>query len=58
MTLKMELWDKESMKDDDLIGGIIINFKNLMVQQPTLKELEIKYLNSKGVQTSAGTVRI
>lgn len=58
MVLELELWDKESMKDDDLIGGTTISFKHLIVQQPTLKEVEIKYLNSKKVYVSAGTVKI
>lgn len=58
MVLDLELWDKETLKDDDLIGGTSISFKNLIVQQPTTKEVEIKYLNSKKVYTSAGTVKI
>jgi Ca2+-dependent lipid-binding protein len=44
MVLELGLWDKETMKDDDFIGGTTINMKHLMNQQVETKDIPIKYL--------------
>ena len=57
MVLKVELWDKETMKEDDFIGGVDIGVKSLMKQEPTTKDITLRYKDGK-TDKAAGTIKL
>lgn len=57
MTIELSVWDKESMKEDDLVGIGRLRVSDIMSQQNQIKEVPLHYFEGNK-EKKAGWVRV
>jgi len=57
MTIELSIWDKETTKDDDLVGIGRLKVADIMKQQSQLREVPLHYFEGSK-EKKAGTVRV